>query len=425
MKTKLLTTFVFFILVCAYLRANPLVETLDLNRALEIAVKNSSELLVAEQNLTIAQMRVKEASFRFFPQIGFSGTITKSELDYPIVLNEAFANHYLAPSPYENFYTFKTSIIQTLYSGGKIRNTLRLAKAGLKQAETEYEKTKREVELNLKKAFFELLYSKKLLESAKEWQKKIELLHKKASLNAWQKIQAEKIKQEIFFYLQSAEKEITQKKLHLIKALNKELDGNIDIKGGFEPDIARLELDKAIFWAMELRAELKSQVYKAEMDSISLNLAMSRKAPTVSLGAVYDVVGNKFPLDKNNWYTTLAIQFPLSLDLWTQIKQRRAEIRQGELKRASLQDEVKLQVRCTYDDLIFWQKKVSEIEDFYLKLESSFEKTAASQTVTMDALKSAMDVYKTKTEYLQTIKNQLIGLAQMEWVLGCKLPCQR
>lgn len=425
MKLKIvLATVLFFTGLCYCRQVPPLTEVLDLNKALDLALKNNSELLSAEQNLIIAQSRVQEAVFRFFPQIGFAGTITKSDLKYPVVFTENFTNHYLAPSPYENFYTFKTMVVQTLYSGGRIKNTLRLAKAALKQAKTEYEKIKREIEFDLKKAFFELLYSKELYNCTKNWQKKINEFIRRARLNDWQKIRTEKLSRDIAFDLDFAEKEISRKMLCLMKALNRELDGKIDITAAFQPDILKLELEKAIFWAMELRAELKSQVYKAEMDAISLNLVMSRKAPTISLGAAYDFVGNKFPLDKNSWYTTLAIQFPLSLGLWTQITQRRAEVRQGELKRANLQDEVKLEVRSAYNDLIFWQEEVSKSHNFYRRLNDKFSNTLKKNPVTLDSVKSVFDVYEAETQYLKTVKNQLLGRARMEWVLGCKAPCQ-
>jgi outer membrane protein TolC len=426
MKLKIsLFAIIFFTGLGIAFEKNSLTETLDLDKALDLALKNNSELLIAEQNMIIAQSRVREATFRFFPQIGFAGTITKSDLNYPVIFSESFANHYLAPSSYENFYTLKTTVVQTLYSGGKIKNTLRLAKTGLKQAQTEYEKIKRQAELNLKKAFFELLYEREILSVTKQWYEKITGFAEKARLNSWQKIQAEKLKQELIFDVDFAQKEIKHKKLCLMRALNKDPSSSVEITGQFEPDIMELEPDKAVFWAMEMRSELKSQVYKAEMDEISLNLAMSRKAPTISLGAVYDLVGNKFPLDKNSWYTTLAIQFPLSLDLWTQIKQRRAEIRQGELKRASMQDEIRLEVRRAYNDMVFWQKKISQIQNLYQRLNTIFTNTSKSSPVTIDTLNSAKAIYEAQMEYLLAVKNQLVGRAQMEWVLGCKIPCHQ
>jgi outer membrane protein TolC len=416
MRFRVILLIIFFF--CA-VKPAAAAEVLDLQTALDLAVKNDSRLLSAEQNLTIAQYRVKEAIFRFFPQISFAGTITKSDLKYPVIFTEAFANHYLAPSSYENFYTFRTQVVQTLYKGGFNKNTLRMAKAGLKQANTEYEKIKREVELHLKKAFYEFLYFKELHKATQKWYDKIFALLKKSRSN----IETDNLKQDITFDLDFAEKEITQKKLCLLKALNKDLDSEIDIKGNFKPDMLDVELEKAIFWAMELRPEVKSQVYKAEMDAISLNLAMSRTSPTVLLGGVYDFVGNKFPLDRNSWYTSLAIQFPLSFDLWTQVKQRRAEVRRGDLKRAGIQDEIKLEVRSSYNDLMFWQKQVNRNFNFFNTLSGYYKNTAAKQSAS-NAAKSAMVVYKSELKYLDAVKNQLIERSQIEWVLGCKVPCR-
>jgi len=400
------------------------VEVMDLNRAMDLALKNNSDLLSVRQDLIIAESRVKEAVFRFFPQISFSSTITKSELEHPVVFSEEFSNHYLSPTIFENFYTFRTHAVQTLYSGGRNKNTLRLARASLKQTKTEYEKIKREIELRLKKAFYELLCCEKLYQVISQWNSEIDNLSKRIRLNAWDRIELKKLKSELIFDLDFAEKEIKQKKLQLIKALNKETNTEINITGKFQPSDTELKLEQAIFWAMERRPELKSQVYSAQMDEISLHLAMSRRAPTISLSGTYDYTGHKFPLNESSWYTTLAVHFPLSFDLWTQVQQRRAEVRKGDLKRANIQDEIKIQVRCAYNDLVFWQNAVKYNFETYNELNNDFKNAVRNSSINISAIRSALSVYKTQIKYLMSVKNQLIGNAQIEWVLGCEIPCR-
>ena len=48
------------------------VETLSLDQSLRLSMQNNPELLSAEQDVIIAQQRVKEASYLFLPQTNLS-----------------------------------------------------------------------------------------------------------------------------------------------------------------------------------------------------------------------------------------------------------------------------------------------------------------------------------------------------------------
>ncbi|HOX23387.1 MAG TPA: TolC family protein, partial [Elusimicrobiales bacterium] len=107
--------------------AQPAEEALTLDQSLRLSMQNNPDLLSAEQDVIIAQQRVKEASYLFLPQTNLSGAVTKANVKYPMVLTPEFGSHLLQPSPYENFYSAKVSMMQPLYTGGRNTNTLRLA----------------------------------------------------------------------------------------------------------------------------------------------------------------------------------------------------------------------------------------------------------------------------------------------------------
>ncbi|HOX23242.1 MAG TPA: TolC family protein, partial [Elusimicrobiales bacterium] len=167
------------------------------------------------------------------------------------------------------------------------------------------------------------------------------------------------------------------------------------------------------------RPEVKSEVYRAEMDSIALNLAMSRRSPTVMLGASYDVVGYQFPLPSNSWEATLAIQFPLAYDFWTQITQRKAEQRQGDLKRSSIQDKVRLEVRQYHQELLFWQDTVRRLQadkdDLLKYYDSGLQRNG---TPSLSLLRAARSVYSAQARYFDAVEKQLIARARLEWAVG-------
>jgi len=402
----------------------PQADVLTLNQALRLGLQNNTAVLSAEQDVIIAQQRVKEAVFLFFPQTTLTGTATKSNLKYPQLLIPESASHIIYPSDYENFYTARASFLQPIYVGGKNTSTLRLAQAALKQAQASYDSARRDAMLSVRESFYKLLHSSATLTARENWLFQMREITQKAGLSSWEGLESEAALETMTADQETAMQKHRTLKLELLRSLNKELDSVVDISGEFIARPNTTDLSKLTVWAMEMRPELKSEVVKAEMDAIAVNLAMARRLPTVMLGASYDVVGAKFPLNSNSWETTLAIQLPLSYDFWTQITQKRAEQRQGDLKRSELQDRVRLQIRQAYDDNSFWQGEAVAREASYRKLERRYTEVASQAAPSLAALRAAREVFVAQLVWLDAVREQLLSRARLEWALGQDIPAQ-
>lgn len=392
-------------------------EVLDMDRSLRLAVQNNSQLLSAEQDVIIAQQRVKEARLHFLPQASLGGTITKANVKYPQVLQADFGEHIIQPSENENFFTTTLRMVQPIYVGGRITNTYRLAQAALQQARTKYDAVKRDVAFSLKQSFYEMLYSKEVSAAAVSSLASARGVAQSLKLEDWDEVEAFAVLSRMEGEVQAASQEMRKDRLAMLKALNKELNTRIEIVGELKPDPVSIDLSKAMVWAMELRPELKGEAYKAEMDAIAVNLAMSRRSPTVMLGASYDVAGNSFPLTSNSWETTLSVQLPLSFDFWPQIEQRRAEQRQGDLNRAGIQDRVRLEVRHAHEEMSYWQAEVDSRLVKLRSLEERFSAVSAKAKPSLSALRAYASRYELRKSYLEAVKNQLSARARLEWAL--------
>jgi len=392
-------------------------EILDLDRSLRLAVQNNSQLLAAEQDVIIAQQRVKEARLHFLPQATLGGTITKANVKYPQVLQADFGEHIIQPNENENLFTTTLRMVQPIYVGGRITNTYRLAQAALQQARTRYDAVKRDVALSLKQSFYALLYSREVSASASSSLVSARGIMQSLRLEGWDDVEAFAVLSKMESEVQASSQRVQEDRLSLLRALNKELNTQVEITGELKPQPVSINLSKAMVWAMELRPELKGEAYKAEMDAIAVNLAMSRRSPTVMLGASYDVTGNTFPLSSNSWETTLSVQLPLSFDFWPQIEQRRAEQRQGELNRAGTQDRVRMEVRRAHEDLVYWQTEVDSRQAKLRSLEERFAAVSAKAKPSLSALRAYAARYELHKSYLEAVKNQLSARARLEWAL--------
>ncbi|MFA6584439.1 MAG: TolC family protein, partial [Elusimicrobiaceae bacterium] len=380
--------------------------------------------LSAEQDVLIAEQQVKESLFLFFPQPSVSGNATKSNVKYPMILPVEYGAQLINPSGYENFYAARVMLTQPLYRGRKIVNNYNMAKAALERSRARYDELKKQVEADLKKAFYETMAAKRQVQSAQEWSSRIRTQRDHLVLGAWEAIAADGITEGMASRLEEARRELDAKRLNLLRLLNKETSMSIDVDGNFAVLPANVDLNKALVWAMEFRPELKSQAYKAKMDAIAVNLAMSRNYPTVDLGLNYDVLGNNFPLNSNSWAATLAVKLPLSYDFWTKIKTRRAEQRQGDLLRASLEDKVRIEVRQAYESLFFWQQEAGTRQKTFDRLENSYFTALKGEKPTFAALEAGQAVFSAEVSFLQAVKNQLTSRAELEWALGQEISAE-
>ena len=172
-------------------------DELTLENAIRLGLENNSDFLAAQQEIIIAEQKVKEAKFLFLPQFSLQGTATWYDLDYPMVLPDSVANRFipnndlLSDDMKHQFFGAGITATQYLYAGGRFRNTLKMAEANLKQVQSKYEAVKNATVLNIKKSFFRLLYAQHNVELAEKVQQKAGRYSRSLHTGAWNKIKAQ------------------------------------------------------------------------------------------------------------------------------------------------------------------------------------------------------------------------------------------
>ena len=401
---------------------SPLIEVISLTKAVELSKKNNPTLLSAEQDIIIAKQRVKEARFMALPQFSFAGTLTRLNLEYPMVLPQEFGGRYLDNSISENFYALRAYAFQPIYTGGRNKSTFRIAKTAHKEAKVKHETVKRDVVSTTKKAFYTLLFKKKILEISDFWSKQAKNLSPKIKKDKWEAIEVK-----TFISGLNSERAAYEKDLRLAKKIFQKVIGRqtippVDISGEFGIHQVKIDRNKSLITAMEMRSELKSEIYKAQIDEIAVNMAMIKSYPNVYLGASYDVVGyNTFAqndVKSNNWIASLAIKLPIPWDTWTQVNQRRAQQRKGDLKRSDLRDEIRFEVINANENLDFWQKESEKRKDILVKIKKEYQDSIRKNNLPMSALRTLKEVYSFDKSYIESVYEQTMAKIKLEWAQG-------
>ena len=399
-------------------------DRLALNDVVSLAMKNSPAALEAEQDIIIAKQRVREARFMYLPQFTLSGTMSRANLEYPAVLSSEMGDRFLTPNINDNFYTLRAQALQPLYTGGKNTNTLKLAKAAQNRAKVNYEAARADAAYAAKKAFYTLLYQRRLQAAAGDWLKRAGGLSASLRKDAFEGLEAAMLLSGLSDRAQQAESGVDAAAIELVRALNREPGFKPEIEGTFETLPVEGDVSRSLVTAIESRPELKSEVLKAQIDDIIVNIAMTRRNPTVYLGASYDVNAYRISdltdssVRANNWLASLAIHFPLSYDIWTQVQQRRAQQRQGELRRVELQDKVRFEILSSHKEAVFWQAEAAKLAEEIGRMKVSYEEASRSARPSMAALRALCALSELEKKAGDAVYAQLMARSRLEWARG-------
>lgn len=406
-------------------------EALTLDEVVSLAVRNSPAALTAEQDIIIARQRVSEARFMYLPQITFSGTASKASLEYPAVLGPELGERFVDPAISDTLYTLRLQGLQPLYTGGRTTNTVKLAKAAHNQARVSYEAVKAQAALDGKKAFYSLLYQRRLLEASSRWLERARALNAGLRKDAFEELEASMLLSGLSDRAQQAVSGEEAASTELLRVISREPGYKPVLEGVFEPLPVESDLSRSLAAAMETRPELKSELYRAQMDDIAVSMAMVRRYPTIYLGGSYDVnaftlsdLGNQSVRAKN-WLATLAIHLPLSYDFWTQVQQRKAQQRQGELERIELQDKVRFEIIAAHKEALFWQGEAAKLGGEAGRLKTGYEAAAVSARPSMAALRALCALSELEKKALDAVYAQLTARARLEWARGQDFPARQ
>ncbi|MBR2392452.1 MAG: TolC family protein [Elusimicrobiaceae bacterium] len=396
-------------------------DNLTLENAIRLGLENNSEFLTAQQEIIIAEQKVNEAKFRYLPQFALQGTATWYDLDYPMVLPDAVANRFLPGSgnlgEKDQFYGVGITATQYIYSGGRINGTLKMARAYLKQVQSRYEIVKNAAVLDIKQSFYGLLYAQEYAKLTEELVALASSWYKRPTGDVWQQIRIHSLLANLKAKQSDATRLLKKAQLSMLVSLNKELNSHITIKGDFSPIRIDRDLPHLNLWALEFRPELKSALYALEADNIAIDLALSKRYPDIILNGSFEQLGTD-SLDEVNKQVSLAVRLPIPYNVSEQITQKKAEQKKSSLRRAAIEDKIRIQVAENFADMLYWQDEVLTRQETYNELQKLLKKAGTSAktgTAPLEALNAFSDVAQS---YLESVRQNHVSKARLEWAIG-------
>ncbi len=271
MKKLFLFLIIFVFIPSAFAKAEEL--TLTLDEAVFMALRDNRDVLLKEEDIKKAKIKIAEAKATLLPGVNFTASWMDTRGYYS-----------KDSSQVSNQATLK----QYLYRGGKTINTIEEDKYKFAVAQAVLDKTKLELALNVKKVFYTLLLAneladlnKSILENIKQHLEFVELRYKSGQASESDVL---RIKASLSSVNEAYEASLGQvdSSLTLMVTLLY-LDKNVKIKPGadFNYEPVEIAYDKAFLKAMQYRPEIKFYQAQEKADKKAIEVGKSESRPNI------------------------------------------------------------------------------------------------------------------------------------------------
>ena len=409
---------------------------LDLERSLDLALKNNYLILEKKAQIKAAYENLKVARSEFLPKLNTSYGYTRLKESPYAILRGIPGEPSFVTGP-KNNYTWDIEFDQPIFTGFYLTNKYRLSKLGINIAKLEDIEARQEIVKQVKVAYFQVLLAEKYKEVAEIAVKNLEahLKDAQALYDAGIIPMNDLLKSKVA--LANAKQDLVRAENNLkatISAFNilLALDVNqpVRLKDILAYRPLGISLDEAIEIAIGQRPELKLLAERIKQMELQIRLAKSSYYPQIAMVGRYERIGNH-PNVNGNGYTN-PYNFYLTLQAkWTfwEWGKTRSKIKELNWKKVALnrefsrmKDKVKLQVKNAYLHLKTAEKNietarisVGQAKENYRITDLQYKEQVTTSTEVLDAQTL---LTQAQNNYYGALYRYNTAIAELERAIG-------
>jgi len=368
-REKLITG-IFLILCAGFTSAQDKLQ-LTLDEAIQTGLKNSKTLHASLMKVKSGEAKVRETNTMLLPSLKFTGSYTRlSEIDPFVIDAGPLGSFTLAPS-IPNNYGMKLSVVQPVFTGYKIENSIKMAEFNADANSADFNKDKSELIYNIKNAywsFFKALEMQKVIDEnvaqTKAHLADAQNLLQQGMLTNNDVLKIEVQLSDILFKQVDAKNNVRLAVIGLNNVIGIPLSTQTEIKSTVSISGAEYsDLDALVSKAQSNRAEVKAADLRIKTSEAGVSVAKSGWYPQVSISGNYNYnrPNQRIQPAKDQFDGTWDVTLGLSFDIWNwnvtghQTEQAEAQLAQTIDALGTIKDGVTLEV--TQDFLNFQQAK--------------------------------------------------------------------
>ncbi len=417
------------------------VEKMTVEKAIEIALKNSPYLKAVEHEKNAAKTIEKEAKSYRLPQVNLNEILMRtnnpmetfalslSQEDFSLEsLMITDPNH---PSPINDSIT-QLQVIQPLYMGGKITHGIKAGKKMAEAGEKKYERAKQEVIFKTKTAYLNVVLAKKYVELMDKVVQtvKAHVDMAQAYFDTGFIMEADLLQAKVFLGDVQQKKITAENNYKLARAYFNNVIGvdqsrDFEFVNDFKFQDKEYNLDKLLSEAIENRPDYKELSLKVEAAKHNISIEKSEYKPKLFLIGELNYHDKQFLGTQGDSFKIMAVaKFNLFNGFKTKNRVLRAKEQYDSYSKylKQMEEGIYLQVKQAYFNLIEAKKryKVAELAEKQAKdnLKLREERYKKGVEKTTDLLDADTQYVKASTQKLHALFDYLKAEENLKFMIG-------
>jgi len=411
---------------------------LTLEESIKTAMERSWAIHSAVMGINGSEFRRKEAITNFLPW--WTGQYGYTRYNSPVTIGAVQVGTLgtiVATS--RDVYSFNTAISQPIFTGGLNLSNYRSAKLGVDVSKLNVETVKRDLVLQVRVGYFNILRAEKFLDVAKQAVKQFEaqLEVTKAFFDVGivpknDVLQAEVRLANAKQALVKAANDVATAKSAFNILLRREIETPLEVVDILEYKPFPMGFESSLEEALRLRPEVKTAQLNIDQAKESVKAARSGYFPTVSLTGDYVRSSEVFGLNGDHIFDRWTIQALTTFTLWNwgntafKVGENKVKVIQAEDSKNQLIDSITLEVKDDYlnmqvaeKNLKVAEKSIEQAEENLRMNEERYKYQVATQTDVLDAV---VLLAQAKVNYYGALSDFNIAKAQLERAMGRMYP---
>jgi outer membrane protein len=423
------------IFTAGMVQGQTLQEPLTLEESIKIALERNLTLRSAVIGVEGSEFRRKEAITNFLPQ--WVGQYSWTRYNSPTFVGFGGATGLGFAS--RDIYGLNSTVQQPLFTGGLNLANYRLTKLGVDLSMTSVETAKRDIVLQVRVGYFDILRAEKFLTVAQQqvsqFEAQLEVTKAFFDVGIVPKndvLQAEVNLANARQSLVKAENDLATAKASFNILLRREINTPLEVVDILAYKPFPLGFEAALEEALGQRTEIKAAQLNVDQAKENVKVAKSGFFPTISLAGNYarvsDAAGLNGDLEDDRW--TIQALATLTLFDWGntayKVGENKVRVTQAEDSKTQLIESITLEVKNDYLNMLVAEKNINvaeksieQAEENLRMNEERYKYQVATQT---DVINAVTLLAQARVNYYGALTDFNVAKAQLERAMGRMFP---
>ena len=429
---------VAILLAGGYTRAQGTQDTLTLNldKALEIALSDNPTIKVAEEEIALKKVSHKEAWQNLLPEASISGTMSHTITAPQFSIGDQTVK---MGKDKANTATGTLNISLPLFAPAVYR-AMSMTKTDIELAVEKSRASKQDLVNQVTKAYYQLMLTQdsydvlqKSYKLAEDNYNIVNAKYRQGTVSEFDKITAEEQMRSVKPSVISAGNAVTLSKLQLkvLMGITADVDIKIDDSlAAYEGVVFANQLDNTVHEGLVNNTTMKQLELNRLMLQKNIKSLRTNFMPTLGLGYSYQyqsMNNDSWNVFNYNYGSSSSLVFSLSIPLYkasnfTKLKSNRIQMRQLDQNRLDTERKLNMQITSYQDNMSASSEQVSSNKENVMQAEKAVQiagkRYEVGKGTVLELNTSQVQLTEAELTYNQSIYDYLVAKADLDQVLG-------